>query len=129
MSSSVCAAPCAKVSHRASSDTACPRRLYYTRYYTEAPLSAAGGLARRIGNAARVIRVAGCPGDRFNEPTRRALSASAGMWFPELVWTPVTRSPLRSTPRTVTLRRTSAPRPGPQAGVAQRRALRPAGTP
>ena len=40
MQSSVCAAPCAKVSHRVSGHAACPWRLYYTRYYTGAAISA-----------------------------------------------------------------------------------------
>jgi hypothetical protein len=33
MKSSMCAAPCVKVSHGASGDTVCPRRPHYTRYY------------------------------------------------------------------------------------------------
>ncbi len=34
MESSLCAAPCAKVSDRVSAGTARPRRLYYRCYYT-----------------------------------------------------------------------------------------------
>ena len=37
--SGIPAALCAAVSHRVSDSAACPRRLYYTRYYTEAAIS------------------------------------------------------------------------------------------